>query len=343
MNPSNLPERRNFPCSITSVVARPWAPSSRPPKTEIRRNCRADLRKGGYKIAHNFSQVANGLDHKAFWIAVTAMCRKSGISTAKCLRRHRFGNTIGVHEDCTLARFTDTVPSHYYAAPDPYQAGNSPRYLEDDEWETAFVYHEQRRPGSGDLKWKALVRDGFHCRGCAVVVTSKTSHADHIEPVNHFANLEMANSWITSGHCVYDATSSSTRGYNGYRTIWKAGCLETCTSGLGLGPGRRFPGLHHRPSYRSHPAFPPPAHGLGLDRAASSIGRPWRSFRRVWGSDEFGSTNMSLASFLLTGCLFLLGLGCGRDRASESHKQPAPTSPKVEPTFGDELLGNGQL
>ena len=49
-------------------------------------------------------------------------------------------------------------------------------------------------PGCGDLKWKALVRDGFHCRGCAVVVTSKTSHADHIEPVNRFANLDMANS-----------------------------------------------------------------------------------------------------------------------------------------------------
>ena len=147
-----------------------------------------------YKIAHNFSQVANGLDHKAFWIAAKAIGRKSDIATAKCLHRHRFGNTIGVHEDCTLARFADTVPSHYYAAPDPYQPGNSPRYLEDDEWETAFVYHEQRRPGSGDLKWQALVRDGFHCRGCAVVVTSKTSRADHIIPVNRFANLEMANS-----------------------------------------------------------------------------------------------------------------------------------------------------
>ena len=69
-----------------------------------------------------------------------------------------------------------------------------PSYLEDDEWETAFVYHEQRRPGSGDLKWQALVRDGFHCRGCGVTVTSKTSQADHTEPVNRFANLEMANS-----------------------------------------------------------------------------------------------------------------------------------------------------
>ncbi len=65
--------------------------------------------------------------------------------------------------------------------------------MEDDEWEAAFVFSNRRRPGCEDLKWKALVRDGFHCRGCAVVVTSKTSHADHIKPVNRFANVAMAN------------------------------------------------------------------------------------------------------------------------------------------------------
>jgi len=147
-----------------------------------------------YKIAHNFSQVAHGLDHKAFWIMVKAICRKADISTAQCLRRHLFGNTLGVHEDCTLTRFADTAPSHYNAAPEPYQPGSEPSYLEDGEWEAAFVLHERRRPGCSDLKWQALVRDGFHCRGCAVVVTSKTSRADHIIPVNRFANLEMANS-----------------------------------------------------------------------------------------------------------------------------------------------------
>jgi group II intron reverse transcriptase/maturase len=146
-----------------------------------------------FKIAHNFSQVANGLDHKAFWITVKTICRKADLTAAKCLRRHRFGNTIGVHETCTLACFADTAASHYYAAPEPYQPGSSHRYLEDDEWEMAFVYHERTRPGRGDLKWRALIRDGFHCRGCAVTVTSKTSHADHIKPVNSFANLAMAN------------------------------------------------------------------------------------------------------------------------------------------------------
>ena len=145
-----------------------------------------------FKIAHNFSKVANGLDSKAFWIAVKAICRKSDISTAKCLRRHRFENTIGVHEERTLTRFSDTEPWHYHASPEPYQPGKNQGYQEDDEWEAAFVYHERRR-GSGDLKWQAMVRDGFHCRRCAVMVTSKTSHADHIEPINRFANLAMAS------------------------------------------------------------------------------------------------------------------------------------------------------
>jgi RNA-directed DNA polymerase len=146
-----------------------------------------------FKVAHNFSRVAHGLDHKAFWIAVKAICRKEDISTAQCLRKYRLQNTIGVHEDCTLARFQDTVAAYYYSSPEPYQPGCNQPYLEDDEWEAAFVFHNRTRPGCEDLKWKALIRDGFHCRGCAVTVTSKTSHADHIEPVNRFANLAMAN------------------------------------------------------------------------------------------------------------------------------------------------------
>jgi RNA-directed DNA polymerase len=147
-----------------------------------------------FKIAHNFTGVAHGLDHKAFWIATKAICRKEDITTAQCLRQYRYRNTIGVHEQCTLARFQDTKPDFYYVAPEPYQPGCNQPYPEDDEWEAAFVYHNRRRPGCGDLKWKALVRDGFHCRGCGVTVTSRTSHADHIEPVNRFANLDMANS-----------------------------------------------------------------------------------------------------------------------------------------------------
>ena len=146
-----------------------------------------------FKIAHNFSRVANGLDYDAFWIAVKAICRKEDISTAKCFRKYLRQGTIGVHNDCTLARFRDTEATFYLSSPEPYQPGSHQPYLEDDEWEAAFVFPDRQRPGRGDLKWRALVRDGFHCRGCAVVVTSKTSHADHIVPVNRFANLAMAN------------------------------------------------------------------------------------------------------------------------------------------------------
>jgi group II intron reverse transcriptase/maturase len=147
-----------------------------------------------FKIAHNFSQVAHGLDHDAYWIAARAICLKENISTAKCLNRYGRRGTIGVHKDCTLAHFQDTMATYYRPSPEPYQPGSERSYLEDDEWEAAFVLYDRTRPGCGDLKWKALVRDGFHCRGCGVTVTSKTSQADHIEPVNRFANLEMANS-----------------------------------------------------------------------------------------------------------------------------------------------------
>jgi hypothetical protein len=146
-----------------------------------------------FKIAHNFSQVGHWLDHKAFWIAVKAICRKEDISTAQCLRKYYRHSTIKVH-DCPMARFHDTKAAYLFSSPEPYRPGCHQPYPEDDEWEAAFGSPDRRRPGHGDLKWRALVRDGFHCRGCAVVVSSKTSIADHIIPVNRFANLDMANS-----------------------------------------------------------------------------------------------------------------------------------------------------
>jgi len=76
--------------------------------------------------------------------------------------------------------------------PQPYQPGSGPHET-DAELEANFRISERRRPGGADLKWQALVRDGFYCRGCAVTVTATTSHADHIRPVNTFASLEMAN------------------------------------------------------------------------------------------------------------------------------------------------------
>jgi 5-methylcytosine-specific restriction endonuclease McrA len=75
----------------------------------------------------------------------------------------------------------------------PYEPDRDHSCPDDDDWEAAFGLHERERPGRGDIKWKALIRDGFYCRGCAVTVTAATSHADHIQPVNRFANLKMAN------------------------------------------------------------------------------------------------------------------------------------------------------
>ena len=145
-----------------------------------------------FKLARNFSKAANRLDHIAYWIAVNAICRKEDISAAKCLRRYRQGNTIGVHPNCTLAKFQDTAMTYYVKGPQSYQPGSS-HHETDTELEADFRISERRRLGGADLKWQALVRDGFYCRGCAVTVSAKTSHADHIRPVNSFASLDMAN------------------------------------------------------------------------------------------------------------------------------------------------------
>lgn len=146
-----------------------------------------------FKHAHDFFKVAHGLDYQAFWIAVKTICRKEDISTAACLRKYRRQNTLWVNDRCTLARFCDTPSVLDYRAPEPYQPGVGQPNVTDAEMEADCRFYEGQRPGSMDLKWRALIRDGYYCRGCAVVVSAKTSHADHIRPVNSFASLEMAN------------------------------------------------------------------------------------------------------------------------------------------------------
>jgi group II intron reverse transcriptase/maturase len=146
-----------------------------------------------FKRAHDFLRVAHRLDYQAFWLAVKTICRKEDISTATCLRKYMRQNTIQVYDGCTLARFCNTPLALDCRAPDPYQPGIAQSYDADTELEADCCFYEGERAGSMDLKWKALVRDGFYCRGCAVAVSAKTSHADHIRPVNCFASLEMAN------------------------------------------------------------------------------------------------------------------------------------------------------
>jgi hypothetical protein len=199
-----------------------------------------------FKIVHNFSQVANGLDHKAFWIAVKAICRKADISTAKCLSRHRFKNTIGVHEACTLARFADTAASHHYAAPKPYQPGrNIPTWKTTSgkrltsTTSTAGLVAET---SSGRL-WSAtafiavVARSWFHPRPRARIILSLSTA---------LPTSTWQTAWITSRRSVYDATSSRQRGKHALRIIWKARMLGNLHVRFGVGAGVKLHGLHHR-------------------------------------------------------------------------------------------------
>ncbi len=145
-----------------------------------------------FRIAHNFSQAANTLDHQAFWIATKTLCRKFDLTTAKCLRRYRFGSAIGIDDRCTLMRAQEVKMITHLHAPDPYRPGTG-CYLEDLDWEADFRLLESGRPGRMDTKALALFRDGYRCRKCGERVTFGSSEADHIKPVKHFASFQQAN------------------------------------------------------------------------------------------------------------------------------------------------------
>jgi RNA-directed DNA polymerase len=149
-----------------------------------------------YKIAHNFSKLANRLDYDAFWIAVKALCRKFDISTAKCLRKYGRGqNRISINEKYMLIRAQDISMSWRHEAPAPYAPGTG-CYLDDVDWEAESRRYEQRRPGCMDLKAFVLFRDGHRCRQCGTRVTHETSQADHIQPVNSFASYAQATTLL---------------------------------------------------------------------------------------------------------------------------------------------------
>ena len=162
-----------------------------------------------FKVAHNFSQVAHGLDHKAFWIAVKAICRKEDISTAQCLRKYRLQNTIGVHEDCALACFQDTASAYYYTSPEPYQPGCNQPYLEDDEWEAAFVYHQ-----TSSARMRRPQVEGFGSRRLSLPWMRGRGHIQDLAcgPYRTCQPLCQPRDGEQLGQhpdaCVYDATSS---------------------------------------------------------------------------------------------------------------------------------------
>ena len=165
-----------------------------------------------FRIANNFSQAANVLDHQAFWIATKTLCRKFGLSTSKCLSRYRFGSSIGINESCMLMRAQEVKMVTRLQPPEPYRPGTG-CYLEDLDWEVDFRLMESRRPGRMDTKALALFRDGYRCRKCGVRVTYGNSEADHILPVRRFASFRQAdvptNIQILCLACHQDKTAKS--------------------------------------------------------------------------------------------------------------------------------------
>jgi hypothetical protein len=95
-------------------------------------------------------------------------------------------------EGCTLRMFQDTKMSLNFRGPKPYEPGTG-WYLEDLDLEADFRIYEGLRFGSMDFKVLALFRDGYRCRKCGTAATYEDSEADHIEPVNRFANLTQAH------------------------------------------------------------------------------------------------------------------------------------------------------
>jgi 5-methylcytosine-specific restriction endonuclease McrA len=79
-----------------------------------------------------------------------------------------------------------------YSGPETYTPGNGV-YETDAELEYGLYIPDTRRHGTMDFKWQALVRDSYRCRRCGRQVTARTSNADHIEPVQRFANVPQAH------------------------------------------------------------------------------------------------------------------------------------------------------
>ena len=59
-----------------------------------------------FRIAHNYSAVASTLDHTTFWTIVKAICLKSDITTAQCIKKYKFQGSLGISS--SLSRFVST-------------------------------------------------------------------------------------------------------------------------------------------------------------------------------------------------------------------------------------------
>lgn len=146
-----------------------------------------------FRIAHNFTDLAGTLDHRAFWIALKAICRKLDIPTGTAMKRFYRNGTIQIDESCRLETFSGIPMKLDYRGPEPYQPGRG-THDTDDEMEVTFAqFNERMRPGNMDVKYRILQRDGYCCCVCGTPVTDKTSHVDHLIPVKRFASFALAS------------------------------------------------------------------------------------------------------------------------------------------------------
>jgi len=146
-----------------------------------------------FRIAHNFTDLAGTLDHRALWIALKAICRKLDIPTGTAMKRFYRNGRIQIDESCRLEQFSGIPMKLDYRGPEPYVPGKSV-YETDDEMEAAFArYSERRRLGNMDVKYRALQCDNYCCRNCGKPITDKTSQVDHLVPVKRFASFARAS------------------------------------------------------------------------------------------------------------------------------------------------------
>jgi hypothetical protein len=147
-----------------------------------------------FRIAHNYSKVANRLDYFVHVVMLKMICSKMDIHTAKCYRDYHANGTFHYKNEVKLARLNHKTMTLYYRNPKPYEPGGKNPNESDMETEVdAAIGNDYKRRGKWDLKLDQIARDQYRCQACGKGVTVKTSHLEHINPVSTFPNYEAAN------------------------------------------------------------------------------------------------------------------------------------------------------
>jgi RNA-directed DNA polymerase len=147
-----------------------------------------------FRLAHNYSNVANKLDNFVHKVMLKMICRKLDIQTAKCYREYHANGTFHYRKEEVLARLSRKMTEIYCRKPKPYEPGSKNPNESDMEMEVnADNQGESNRHGSRDLKLDQIARDQYRCRACGKGVNVRTSHLHHIKPVSTFPSYEAAN------------------------------------------------------------------------------------------------------------------------------------------------------